>query len=148
MTGAVSSHAWIVAASYLAAGVVGAIALRVLFTRVQRRAERSRWRGNDILATFLRTVAPWIAGVAGAWGAALALPLTSTWRHDLDHALVAVIVVVASAGTAKVAGETVRARANSHAALRRGRHPDARAHGKVQRLRHFQHQLQRRPADG
>jgi small-conductance mechanosensitive channel len=115
MTGPVSSHAWIVAASYLAAGVVGAIALRVLFTRVQRRAVRSRWRGNDILATFLRTVAPWITGVAAAWGAVLALPLTSTWRHDVDQALVAVIVVVATAGTAKVAGETVQARANSHA---------------------------------
>jgi small-conductance mechanosensitive channel len=60
-------------------------------------------------------VAPWCAGVGFAWGAVAALPLNAAYRYDLDHALLAMIVVVISLGTAKVAGEAVHAGAISHA---------------------------------
>jgi small-conductance mechanosensitive channel len=115
MTGSVSSHTWIVAAVYLAAGVIGALALRVLFTRLQRRAGHARWRVGGIVVPFLRLVAPWCAGVGCAWAAVLALPLRSAYRYDLDHALLAVIVVVVTLGSAKVAGVAVHAGATSHA---------------------------------
>jgi small-conductance mechanosensitive channel len=115
MTGSVSSHTWTVAAIYLAAGVVGALALRVVLTRLQRKAEQTAWRGDDIVVEFLRPVAPWCLGVGCAWGAVLTLPLRSAYRYDLDHALLAVIVVVVSLGSAKVAGAAVRAGATSHA---------------------------------
>ena len=78
MTGSVSSHTWIVAAVYLAAGVIVALSLRGLLTRLQRKAERTRWRGGDIVVAFLRLVAPWCLGVGCAWAAVLALPLRST----------------------------------------------------------------------
>ena len=115
MTGSVNSHTWIMAAAYLAAGVIGAFALRVLLTRLHLKTERTRWRGGDIVVAFLRLVAPWCLGVGCVWTAVLALPLRSTYRYDLDHALLAVIVVVVSLGSAKVAGAAVHAGATSHA---------------------------------
>ena len=115
MTGSVSSHTWLVAGSYLAAGIIGALLLRVLFTRLQRKAEQTRWRGGDIVAAFLRLVAPWCVATSCTWGAVLALPLRSGTRYDLDHALLAVIVVGISLGSAKVAGVAVHAGATSHA---------------------------------
>jgi small-conductance mechanosensitive channel len=115
MTGSVSSHTWIGPGSYLAAGVIGALVLRRLLTRLQRKTEPPRWRGSDIVVAFLRLVAPWCLGVGCAWAAVLALPLRSAYSHDLDHALLALIVVVVSLGSAKVAGAAVRAGATSHA---------------------------------
>lgn len=115
MTGSVSSHTWIVAAAYLGTGVIGALVLRGVLARLYRKAEQTRWRGGDIVVAFLRLVAPWCLGVGFAWAAVLALPLRSTYRYDVDHALLAVIVVVVSLGSAKVAGAAVRAGATSHA---------------------------------
>jgi small-conductance mechanosensitive channel len=115
MTGSVNSHTWIVAAAYVAAGVVGAIVLRALLTRLHRKAEHGRWRGGDIVVAFLRLVAPWCTGVGCAWAAVLALPLRDTYRYDLNHALLAVTVVVVTLGSAKVAGAVVHAGATSHA---------------------------------
>src|SRR3984885_9685313 len=115
MTGSVGSHTLIVAAVYLAAGVIVALGLRGLLTRLQRKAEQTRWRGGGIVVAFLRLVAPWGLGVGGAWAAVLPLPLVPAYRYDLDHALLAVIVVVVSLGSAKVAGAAVRAGATSHA---------------------------------
>src|ERR1700758_437246 len=115
MTAAVTSHTWIMAGASIAAGVIGALALRGLLTRLHRKTERTRWRGSDIVVAFLRLVAPWCLGVGCAWAAVLALPLRSTYRYDVDHALLAVIVVVISLGSAKVAGVAVHAGATSHA---------------------------------
>jgi small-conductance mechanosensitive channel len=115
MTGSVSSHTWIVAAVYLATGVIGAAVLRRLLTRLRGKAEQPRWRGGDIVVAFLRLVTPWCLGVGCAWAAVLTLPLRSAYRDDLDHVLLAVIVMVVSLGSAKVAGAAVRAGATSHA---------------------------------
>jgi small-conductance mechanosensitive channel len=113
MTSAVGSHTWLVAAAYVAAGLIGAVALRAILTRLQRRA--TSWRANDIIATFLRTVTPWCAATGGAWGAVLALPLKPGYRHDANHLLLAILIIVISLGSAKVAGEAVRVSAKSHA---------------------------------
>ncbi|HTU72016.1 MAG TPA: mechanosensitive ion channel domain-containing protein [Trebonia sp.] len=115
MAGPVSSHTWIMAAAYLAAGVVGVLVLRGLFRRLHRTVEQTRWRGSDIVVAFLRLVTPWCVGVGCTWAAVLALPLHTAARYDLDHALLAVIVVVISLGCAKVAGAAVHAGATSHA---------------------------------
>ena len=42
MTSAVGSHTWLVAAAYLAAGLIGAVALRAILARLQRKAEKTR----------------------------------------------------------------------------------------------------------
>jgi small-conductance mechanosensitive channel len=111
----VSLHTWLTAVAYLAVGLIGAVALRVIFTKLRRRVENTRRRREDIVLSFLRSVAPWCAAVGCAWGAVLALPLRGGYRYDLDHALLATIVVVISLGTAKIAGEVVHAGAVSHA---------------------------------
>jgi small-conductance mechanosensitive channel len=115
MTAAVSSHTWIMAGAYVAAGIIGALALRGLLTRLHRKTAQTRWRGSDIVVAFLRLVAPWCIGVGCAWAAVLILPLRSTYHDDLNHALLAVIVVVISLGSANVAGAAVHAGASAHA---------------------------------
>src|SRR5258708_4588763 len=95
MTASVSSHTWIVAAVYLAAGAIGTLPLRGVLARLHRQTEQTRWRGGDIVVPFLRLVAPRCLGVGCA--------------------LTAVIVVVVSLGSAKVAGAAVHAGATSHA---------------------------------
>ena len=113
MTSAVGSHTWLIAAAYLATGLVGAVVLRAVFARLRRRAGHARWRG--VIVDFLRTVAPGCVVAGCAWGAVLALPLKAAYRHDLNQALLAIVIVVISLGSAKVAGEAVRAGAISHA---------------------------------
>jgi small-conductance mechanosensitive channel len=115
MSGPVSSHTWILAAACLAAGVIGVVALRGLLRRLHRTVEQTRWRGSDIVVAFLRLVTPWCLGAGCIWAAVLALPLDSAYRYDLDHTLLAVIIVVISLGCAKVAGAAVHAGATSHA---------------------------------
>jgi small-conductance mechanosensitive channel len=115
MTGPVSSHTWIVAAVYLAVGIAGGLSLRGILSRLQRRARQTHWRGGGILVAFLRLVAPWCLGVGCAWAAILTLPLRGPYRFDIDHALLAVIVVVVSLGSAKVAGAVVQAGATAQA---------------------------------
>src|SRR3984885_13195567 len=115
MTGSVGSHTLIVAAVYLAAGVIVALGRRGPLTRLQRKAEQTRWRGGGIVVAFLRLVGPWCLGVGCAWGAVLVLPLRMVYRLDVNHALLGVIVVVVSLGSAKVAGAAVHAGATSHA---------------------------------
>ena len=106
MTASVSLHTWFTAAAYLGAGVVAILALRAVLTKLHRKAEHTKWRA--VVTSFLRTVTPWCVGVAFLWGAVLALPFDAAYHHDLDRVLVAVIIVVVSIGSAKVAGEVVR----------------------------------------
>ena len=113
MTASVNLHTWFTAAAYLGTGVVAVLALRAVLAKLHRKAEHTKWRA--VVTSFLRTIAPWCVGVAFAWGAVLTLPFDAANSHDLDHALVAVIIVVVSVGSAKVAGEAVRAGAVSHA---------------------------------
>ncbi|MGH3267162.1 MAG: mechanosensitive ion channel family protein, partial [Trebonia sp.] len=115
MTAAVSSHTWIVAAVYVAAGILGAVVLRSLLSRLHRKTEQTRWRGSDIAVAFLRLVVPWCVGLGCVWAAILTLPLRAGYRDDLDHVLLAAFIVVVSAGSGKVAGAAVRAGATSHA---------------------------------
>ncbi|HEX4830847.1 MAG TPA: mechanosensitive ion channel family protein [Trebonia sp.] len=123
MTAAVSSHTWLVAAAYLAAGVVGAVVLRSVLSRLQRgarkmqEARKLRWRGNDIAVDFLKTILPWCLAANCAWAAVVALPLRAEYRFDVDHALIAIIVIVISLGTAKVAGAAVHAGASSRGGI-------------------------------
>ena len=113
MIATVSLHTWLTAAAYLGTGIAGALALRVALTKLHVKAQHAKWRA--VVVSFLRTVAPWCVAVGFAWGPVLALPLTPGYHHDLDHALIALIVLVVSLGTAKVAGEAVHAGAVSHA---------------------------------
>jgi small-conductance mechanosensitive channel len=113
VTEAVSLHTWLTAAAYVGVGLISALALRVVLTKLHRRTENTRWRA--VMTSFLRTVAPWCTAVGFTWGAVLALPLNAGYHYDLDHTLLALIVVVVSIGSAKVAGEAVHAGAVSHA---------------------------------
>jgi small-conductance mechanosensitive channel len=113
VTASVSLHTWLTAAAYLGVGLISALALHIVLTKLRHKAEHTKWRA--VVVSFLRTVAPWCTAVGFAWGAVLTLPLDAGYHYDLDHALVAMLVVVVSVGSAKVAGEAVHAGAISHA---------------------------------
>ena len=115
MTGPVSLHGWIVVMVSVAAGVLAAVALRMVLRWLARRAQRTRWRADDLVLVLLCWVVPWGAVVGGIWAAVLGLPLTRGWRGDCDHALLAAVVLVATLGLARVTAEAVRAGALSHA---------------------------------
>lgn len=112
MTGSVHLHTWLTAAVYLAAGLVIALGLRVILVNLHHKAQETKWRA--VVTSFLRTVAPWCTAVGFIWAAVLTLPFNSGYRDDLDHALIALTVVVVSVGSAKIAGEVVHAGAVSH----------------------------------
>jgi small-conductance mechanosensitive channel len=113
VTASLNLHTWITAGVYLGTGLIGALALRMVLTKLHGKAGNAKWRA--VMTSFVRLVAPWCWAVSFVWSAVIALPLNAGYRYDADHTLIALIVVVISLGTAKVAGEAVHAGAVSHA---------------------------------
>lgn len=114
MTGPVSLQAWTTALIDVAVGVLVAVVLRVLLHWLARRAGSTRWRGDDLLTSFLRWTAPWGSVIAGLWAAVLALPLKAGWRGDADRVLLAAVVLLATLGVARLTTDLVRMGALSH----------------------------------
>jgi small-conductance mechanosensitive channel len=98
----------------LGSGCVAAVVLRIVLRRLRGRAERGRWRAEDLIVTLLAAVLPASAVVVGLWATVLASPLTTGWRYDADRVLLGAIVVIVTLGVAKVAGQLVHMRALSH----------------------------------
>lgn len=99
---------WITVAIAVAAGVVVAGVLRAALRRLGRQAERTSWRGDDVVLSLLHSVLPRGAVIAGVWVAALRLPLSAGYRNDTDHALAGVVVVVLTFAVARTVAELVR----------------------------------------
>jgi small-conductance mechanosensitive channel len=109
----VGSDTWLTAAIAVAAGAVVAGVLRAGLRRLGRKAERTSWRGDDVLLSLLHSVLPWGAAIAGVWVGVLRLPLSAGNRNDADHVLLGAVVVVLTFGTARAVAELVRAGALS-----------------------------------
>ncbi|WP_328764791.1 MULTISPECIES: mechanosensitive ion channel family protein [unclassified Streptomyces] len=101
-------HDWLVAGIALAAGAVAALLLRTLMRWLGRHAERTRWSGDDIIVDALRTFVPWAAFIAGVAVAASALPLTARVLGFVNQSLTAVLIVIATFGTARVVAGLVQ----------------------------------------
>ncbi|MFF0550208.1 mechanosensitive ion channel family protein [Streptomyces sp. NPDC004311] len=95
-------HDWLVAGIALAAGAVAGLVLRALLRWLGRHAERTRWRGDDVIVDALRTIAPGAALIAGAAVAATALPLTSRISGFVSQSLTALLVLIATISAARV----------------------------------------------
>ncbi|MBQ0825949.1 mechanosensitive ion channel family protein [Streptomyces tagetis] len=92
----------------LAAGLLGAFALRVLLRWLAGQARRTRWSGDDVLVDALRTVAPCAAVAGGVAGAAAALPLNRAVQHGVNQVLTVLLIFVATASAARVIAGLVR----------------------------------------
>jgi small-conductance mechanosensitive channel len=114
VTGPVSLQTWTLAVSGIGAGVLVAVVLRAMLHRLSRRVRSTRWRGDDLILTLAGSIAPWGSVVAGLWAAAVILPLNPGWRGDANHLLLAVVVLIATLGVARVTSEMVRMGALSH----------------------------------
>ena len=114
LTGPVNIDTWIAVVSSVACGVVVALALRAVIQRLQRRAEKTSWRIDDMILTLVRIVVPSYVLIGGLWAAAISFPLTPAWRGDASHAMVAALLVIITIAVARIAGEMVQNRAMSH----------------------------------
>jgi small-conductance mechanosensitive channel len=110
-------HQWVTAIAAIAVGGAAAAGLRLLLRHLAGRAERTRSQADDMLATLLLIVAPAGAVIAGAWVAALALPLSPGWRANVSHVLVAAIVLTVTLGAGRSAAQVVRAGALAHSGI-------------------------------
>jgi small-conductance mechanosensitive channel len=114
LTGPVTIDMWIAVVSSVACGVVVALALRAVIRRLQRRAEKTSWRIDDMIVTLVRIVVPPYVLIGGLWVAAISFPLTSAWRGDVSHAGVGAFLIIITIAVARIAGELVQNRAMSH----------------------------------
>ncbi|MFJ4846379.1 mechanosensitive ion channel family protein [Streptomyces sp. NPDC088733] len=117
MNRALTMHDLMVAGAWVAAGAVAALALRVALRWIGERATRTRWDGDDIVVTALRTAVPWAVLAAGAWAAAAALPLQHAVDRTVNQVLVALLILAASVAAARMVAETVRSVAQSRSGV-------------------------------
>ncbi|MFF9056144.1 mechanosensitive ion channel family protein [Streptomyces erythrochromogenes] len=101
-------HDWLVAGIALAAGAAAGLLLRALLRWLGRHAERTRWRGDDIIVDALRTIAPGAALIAGAAVAATTLPLTARVSGFVNQSLTALLILIATLSTARVVAGLVQ----------------------------------------
>ncbi|MFI5671497.1 mechanosensitive ion channel family protein [Streptomyces sp. NPDC051704] len=106
-------HDWLVAGIAVAAGALAGLVLRALMRWLGRHAERTRWSGDDLIVDALRTLVPWAAVIAGAAVAASTLPLTARVLGFVNQSLSAVLIVIATFGTARVVAGLVQSVAGS-----------------------------------
>ncbi|MFE9775326.1 mechanosensitive ion channel family protein [Streptomyces sp. NPDC005931] len=108
MTRSLTLDDLVLAGIALGAGLLAAFLLRMLLRWLGRHADRTRWRGDDVLVDALRTVVPWAAVAAGAASAAAALPLTRTVQHNVNQALTVLVIFAATVSAARVVAGLVR----------------------------------------
>ncbi|MFG2713114.1 mechanosensitive ion channel family protein [Streptomyces goshikiensis] len=101
-------HDWLVAGIALAAGAAAGLLLRALMRWLGRHAERTRWRGDDVIVDALRTIAPGAAVIAGAAVATTTLPLTARVEGFVTQSLTAVLILIATLSAARVVAGLVQ----------------------------------------
>jgi small-conductance mechanosensitive channel len=99
----------VIASIALAAGLLAAFLLRMLLRWLGRHADRTRWRGDDVIVDALRTVVPWAAFLGGAASAGGVLPLTRTVQQHVNQSLTVVLIFVVTVTAARVIAGLVRA---------------------------------------
>ena len=115
MNGSMGVHV-IIAVAGVAAGIVVAVALRLVLRRYRKAGAASRWR-TVVIDLFLYMV-PWVAVIAGAWVAVLSLVAAdSHWRSDANHGLETLVVLAVTLGLARAASDAVRAGALAHSGV-------------------------------
>lgn len=109
--------ALIVAASFLAGGVLVGLALRVLFGRLVRHADATSVAWDDVGWALLRVLALPAAVIAGVWSAAEVLELRAPEPGIVDKVLLAAIVLAAALAVARLAGGIVRSITLAHSGV-------------------------------
>ncbi|GAA1423156.1 mechanosensitive ion channel family protein [Streptomyces thermospinosisporus] len=92
----------------VAAGLLAALALRMLLRWLGRKAELTRWRGDDVIVDALRMVVPLAAIAGGVASAAAALPLTRTVQHTVNQVLTVLLIFAATVSVARVVAGLVQ----------------------------------------
>ncbi|KJY42765.1 mechanosensitive ion channel protein [Streptomyces sp. NRRL B-1568] len=110
-------HDVIVAGIAVAAGLIAALALRVILRWLGVRAARTKWGGDDIIVDVLRTLAPWSAVAAGVAAAAAALPLNHQVGHTVSQVLTACVMLNAAFTAARVVSGLVQSVAQSRSGV-------------------------------
>ncbi|MEU3184788.1 mechanosensitive ion channel family protein [Streptomyces sp. NPDC006923] len=110
-------HDLLIAGAAVLVGLAGGLVLRIALRWLGDRATQTRWSGDDIIVTALRTLVPWAALALGVSAAAAALPLTSTVGHNVNQVLIALLILSATFSAARTVAELVRSVTLSRAAV-------------------------------
>ncbi|WP_196218171.1 mechanosensitive ion channel family protein [Streptomyces blattellae] len=103
-----TTHDLIVAGIAMAAGLLAAFLLRMLLRWLGGHADRTRWTGDEVIVSALRTVVPWSSVVGGAAVAATALPLTRTVHHNVNQGLTVLLILVVTVAAARLVAGLIR----------------------------------------
>ncbi|MDX3854137.1 mechanosensitive ion channel family protein [Streptomyces sp. AK02-01A] len=117
MNRALTLHDLLIAGAAVLVGLAGGLVLRIALRWLGERATQTRWSGDDIIVTALRTLVPWAALAIGVSAAAAALPLTSTVGHNVNQVLIALLILSATFSAARTVAELVRSVTLSRAAV-------------------------------
>jgi small-conductance mechanosensitive channel len=114
---AVTWHDLMIAGALVVLGLAAGILLRFALRWLGERADETRWGGDDIIVTALRTLAPWGAVAVGLSAAATALPLTPAVGHNIHQILIACLILAGTFAAARVVAELVQSVTLSRSAV-------------------------------
>ncbi|MFG2126862.1 mechanosensitive ion channel family protein [Streptomyces sp. NPDC048751] len=108
MTRALTLDDFMLAGVALATGLLSAFLLRTLLRWLGKKADSTRWSGDDVIVDALRTVVPWGAVLGGAAAAGAVLPLMRTVQHNVNQILTVLFIFVVTGSAARVIAGLVR----------------------------------------
>ncbi|WP_041986976.1 mechanosensitive ion channel family protein [Streptomyces sp. AcH 505] len=117
MTREITWHDMAIAVAAVLIGLAAGVLLRIALRWLGERASATRWGGDDIVVSALRTLAPWAALAIGGSAAAAALPLTATVGHRVNQVMIAVVILAATFATAGVIADLVKSVTLSRSAV-------------------------------
>ncbi|MFJ5259975.1 mechanosensitive ion channel family protein [Streptomyces sp. NPDC088387] len=101
----------------LVAGILAAFLLRLLLRWLGRQADRTRWDGDDVIVSALRTLVPWAAVFGGASACTALLPLTKTVQHHTNQTLTVLLIFVVTVAAARLIAGMMRSVTQSRSGI-------------------------------
>ncbi|HZD79472.1 MAG TPA: mechanosensitive ion channel family protein [Actinomycetota bacterium] len=109
MEGTPTLHQTLVALGSVLVGLAAGWAGRWLFGRLEQRAQRTPWAGDEALYAALGETSLAGFAVTGVWAAALALPLRDHVRSIVDASLLSLIILLITVVCARLTAGLIRA---------------------------------------
>ncbi|MGI5199915.1 mechanosensitive ion channel family protein [Streptomyces sp. CA-288835] len=104
-----TAHDMIIAGVWVAVGLAAGVLLRMLLRWLGKHADRTSWRGDDVIVDSLRALVPIAALAGGVAAAAAALPLTRQVNHNVNQVLTVLLILASTITAARIITGLVRA---------------------------------------
>jgi small-conductance mechanosensitive channel len=111
------NHLFISLAFVIGGLIVGMIVEKIILVKLRKFAERTRWKGDEIIIGAIRGVAILWLGIGGIYGAIINLPLIPTIVRISQKILVVIVVISGTVVIAKIAAGLISLHSKKTAAL-------------------------------